>query len=72
MNFEHCWTNYNKNNNLNTKSTQMMNKELCNKNKENLNVSSEKFKDHQEVVKVLKNNLSIKNHSKSLFTEVTG
>ncbi|KAM0733176.1 hypothetical protein ACS0PU_012725 [Formica fusca] len=73
VSFKRCWTNYNKNNNLNTKSSRVMNKELSNENKENLNISSGKLKDHQKVVKAVKNNLSIKNHcSKSPFTEVTG
>lgn len=72
VSFQRSWTNYNKNNNLNAKSAEVVNKELCNENKENLNASSEKLKDHQETAKVVKNNLSIKNRSKSLFTEVTG
>lgn len=73
VNFKHCWINYNKNNNLNTNSSKSMNKELSNENKEKLNISSEKLKDHQKVVKAVKNNLSIKNRcSKNPFIELTG
>jgi len=39
MNFERCWTRYNKNNKLkkDIKSIRIANKKLCNKAKENLN-----------------------------------
>lgn len=51
----------------------MMNKKLSNENKEMLNTSSEKLKDHQKIVKAIKNNLSIKNRcSKNSFIELTG
>lgn len=52
MNFERCWTKYNKNNKLkdDTKSTKMTNKELCNEVQEILveNIVSQKSMTNQQ------------------------
>lgn len=88
VNFEHCWTKYNKNNKLrkDTESTKMANKELCNENfgenvgpgksttdQQESTIYFNKSNDIVEPVKNMKNNVSIKNRlSKSPFTEVTG